>query len=161
MKRRYQVIILLIMVLGLMGCGIRKETVQDTPEESKEVSKDHQDKKEIRIIIDEVAFQAEFYDNDSVKALINEMPFTLNMEDFSHQEKVASIPFDLPKTQTERPDMIQAGEIYIWSGNSLVLFYTTFQNSYGGYVPIGRILDTDTLTDALGSGNAEVLFEVK
>lgn len=104
-------------------------------------------------------FTATFYDNDSARAVIAQMPFTLEMDDFSSQEKVAALTFDLPSARTEVPATINAGDIYLWSGNSLVLFYTTVSNSYS-YVPIGSITDTSGFTDALGRGSATVSFGI-
>ena len=62
-----------------------------------------------------------------------------------------------PNASTTTPDIIQSGELYLWSGNSLVLFYTTFSNSYN-YVPIGYIEDVSGLTSALGGGNVTVIY---
>lgn len=82
------------------------------------------------------------------------------MDDYASQEKVTDLTFALPSAQTQTPARINAGELYLWSGNSLVLFYTSFSNSYS-YVPIGAITDTAGLTDALGSGSIEVTFSVQ
>lgn len=73
------------------------------------------------------------------------------------QEKVTDLTFALPSAVTETPATINAGDIYIWSDNNLVLFYTTFSNSYS-YVPVGYIEDVTGLRDALGRGSAEVTF---
>jgi len=101
----------------------------------------------IRIIMQTVNIQAGdknftvvMYDNDSAHTIAQEMPFTLNMDDFASQEKVTKLSFDLPSTSTVVPAAINAGDIYLWSGNNLVLFYTTFSNSYS-YVPIGYITE--------------------
>ncbi|HCX62883.1 MAG TPA: hypothetical protein DHU59_10645 [Clostridiales bacterium] len=85
-------------------------------------------------------FTVVMYDNDSAHTIAQEMPFTLNMDDFASQEKVTKLSFDLPSTSTVVPAAINAGDIYLWSGNNLVLFYTTFSNSYS-YVPIGYITE--------------------
>lgn len=103
-------------------------------------------------------FTAIIYDNESAEAIVQEMPFTLEMDDYAAQEKVAELTFALPSAVTETPATINAGEIYLWSCNNLVLFYTTFSNSYG-YVPVGYIEDVTGLRDALGSGSVEVTFQ--
>ncbi|WP_310602321.1 cyclophilin-like fold protein [Anaerosporobacter sp.] len=51
-------------------------------------------------------------------------------------------------------------DIYLWSDSSLVLFYTSFSNSYN-YVPIGYIVDVTELTDALGSGSVSIEFKAE
>lgn len=105
-------------------------------------------------------FTAIMYDNESARAIIGEMPFTLRMDDYASQEKVIGLTFDVPYSKTETPDKINAGDMYLWSGNNLVLFYTSFSNSYS-YVPIGYITDVSGLADALGKGSVEVTFSIK
>lgn len=114
----------------------------------------------VRITIGEQVFTATLYDNPSAKAIAEQMPFTLDMDDYAGQEKVTQVSFDLPRASTQTPSAIRAGELYLWSGNSLVLFYTSFANSYS-YVPIGAIDDTAGLTDALGSGSVSVAFHIE
>lgn len=105
------------------------------------------------------AFSAKFHNNALAKAIASQMPFTLDMSDFLGQEKVASLRFDLPNATTETPSTIGPGEIYLWSENQLVLFYTTFSNSYS-YVPIGYIEDVAGLIEALGSGSVAITFSL-
>ncbi len=111
----------------------------------------------VNMKIGDTIFTAEFYDNDSARAINANMPFTLQMGDYAGQEKVVGLSFDLPRASTETPSAIHAGEIYLWSGNSLVLFFTTFSNSYS-YVPVGKITDTSGLKAALGTGSVEITF---
>ncbi|MFV0400018.1 MAG: cyclophilin-like fold protein [Oscillospiraceae bacterium] len=112
----------------------------------------------VSIVIGEETFAAKFYDTVSARVLTDQMPLTIKMEDYAGQEKVLRLPYDFPSVSTQTPATIRAGELYLWSENSLVLFYTTFQNSYGGYVPIGYIEDITGLDTALGSGDAMVTF---
>ena len=113
----------------------------------------------INIQVGNKTFAATLYDNESARRILEEMPFTLNMDDFAGQEKVTDLTFDLPSAQRDVPATINAGDIYLWSGNNLVLFYTTFSNTYS-YVPIGYITDVTGLTDALGSGSVEITFSI-
>lgn len=96
--------------------------------------------------------------NESTQVIVQEMPFTLEMDDYASQEKVAELTFALPSAVTETPATINAGDLYLWSGNNLVLFYSPFSNSYS-YVPVGYIEDVTGLQDALGSGSVEVTFQ--
>lgn len=102
-------------------------------------------------------FAARFYDNPSARAIVAEMPFSLEMDDFAAQEKVAELLFRLPPATAQTPATIHSGDICLWSGNSLVLFYTEFSNRYG-YVVVGYVADAAGLADALGSGSVQVAF---
>ncbi|MDF2927193.1 MAG: hypothetical protein K0R57_6107 [Paenibacillaceae bacterium] len=113
----------------------------------------------INIQVGNKNFTATLHDNESARTIVQEMPFTLKMDDFASQEKVTDLTFALPSARAETPASINAGDIYLWSGNNLVLFYTTFSNSYS-YVPVGYITDVTGLTDALGSGSVEVTFSM-
>lgn len=113
----------------------------------------------INIQVGDNNFTAILYDNESTRTIVEAMPFTLKMDDFASQEKVADLPFALSSAQTKTPATIDAGDIYLWSGNNLVLFYSTFSNSYS-YIPVGYITDVTGLTDALGSGSVEVIFSI-
>ena len=114
----------------------------------------------INIQVGSKHFTATLHDNESAQAIVKEMPFTLKMDDFASQEKVARLSFALPSASTQTPATIRAGDIYLWSSDSLVLFYTTFSNSYS-YVPVGYIEDVTGLRDALGAGSIAITFTVQ
>lgn len=119
------------------------------------------DMSKIHITVEDKVFTATFHDNNSARTIAEQMPFTLNMNDYASQEKVARLSFDLPSTPTIQPSKIHTGDLYLWSGDSLVLFYTAFSNSYSGYVPIGSIDDATGLANALGNGSISVAFRLQ
>lgn len=105
-------------------------------------------------------FSATLADNPAARAFTAYLPMTVQMGDLNEQEKFYALPDDLPADSTERPSTIRSGDIFCWSGNTLVLFYATFQNSYGGYVRLGTVDDPEGLAAALGSGNAKVTWSL-
>jgi hypothetical protein len=105
-------------------------------------------------------FAAQMLDNETTRALLARLPMTVNMSELNGKEKYYVLPNDLPAETTETPATIYAGEIMRWSTNTLVLFYSTFANSYSGYVRLGRIEDIAGLVTALGSGSVLVTFSV-
>lgn len=129
------------------------------PSDNGDVSLDENGMINVTITVGNEVFAAKFYDNESARAIVSEMPFTLEMEDYASQEKVTDLDFALPSASTEAPATINSGDIYLWAGNSLVLFYTTFSNSYS-YTRLGYITDVAGLAEALGSGNIEVSFTI-
>ena len=62
---------------------------------------------------------------------------------------------DLPRSD-KHYDSIAAGDLMLYSGNCVVLFY----GSAGGYsyTRIGKLTSTDGLKEALGTGNISVTF---
>lgn len=112
----------------------------------------------INLQIGDKNFSATLINSESAQAFVNYFPMTVSMSDLNGQEKFYDLPEDLPATATERPSTIHSGEIMGWSGNTLVLFYSTFQNSYGGYVRLGTVDDPEGLAQALGSGSNEVTW---
>ncbi|QWU13774.1 hypothetical protein SAMN04487895_1012 [Paenibacillus sophorae] len=105
-------------------------------------------------------FTAKLYDNETTRALIEQLPMTVRMSELNGREKYYDFPNNLPVGSTEEPATIHAGDIMLWSSNTLVLFYTTFSNSYGGYVKLGYIEDISGLTSALGTGSVQVTFSI-
>ncbi|MEI2394742.1 MULTISPECIES: cyclophilin-like fold protein [Paenibacillus] len=114
----------------------------------------------IHITVGGSTFTATLNNNETTQALVAKFPLTIQMDELNGLEKHNDLAEDLPAAATERPATIQAGDIMCWSGNTLVLFYQTFSNSYGGYVPLGRVDDPSNLAAALGSGNVQVTWSL-
>ena len=62
------------------------------------------------------------------------------------------------KTNSYCPKNIEAGDIMLYGSNCLVIFYESFSTSYS-YTPIGKIDNPSELSEALGAGDVEVIFE--
>ncbi|WP_438497091.1 cyclophilin-like fold protein [Paenibacillus sp. IHBB 3054] len=114
----------------------------------------------IHISVGSTIFTATLHDNETTQALIAQFPVTFQMKELNGLEKYYNLSEDLPAQSTERPATIHAGDITNWSGNTLVLFYQTFSNSFGGYVPLGQVDDPSNLASALGSGSVQVTWSL-
>lgn len=174
MKKIMATFLATVFIISLVGCfnnrqqtTMNSESNANTPESSSRL--DESDSKNITrednmtpitIKIGNKSLSAMLYDNESARTILKQMPFTLNMDDYGAQEKVAELTFDIPSEQTITLATINEGDIYLWSGSSLVLFYTTFSNSYS-YVPIGYITDISELKEILENGTVVVTFEVQ
>ncbi len=113
-----------------------------------------------KITVGNTVFNAKFYDNETTQALFAKLPMTVKMTELNGKEKYYRLAEPLPAQATETPAIINAGEIMCWSSNTLVLFYNTYSNSYGGYVKLGYIEDISGLKESLGKENVQVRFEV-
>ena len=112
----------------------------------------------MKITIGNKTFIAKLYDNVTTKALTARLPMTVEMSELNRKEKYFNLLKALPVDSAEQPSTIHAGEFMCWSSNCLVLFYTTFKNSYSGYVKLGFIEDNAGLTAALGTESVQVTF---
>lgn len=112
----------------------------------------------IRITVGSKTFKATLYDNATAKAFMGLLPFTIKMDDLNGNEKKYHFPKSFP-TDNRNPKQISNGDLMIWSGNTLVLFYRSFSTSYS-YTKLGKIDDADGLTSAVGSGDVTVKFEI-
>lgn len=112
----------------------------------------------IKITVGSIVFRAKLHNNEAANAWLQQMPITVSMPDLNGNEKYYRLAQNLPSVSTEKPSTIKAGELMCWSGNTLVLFYKTFPNTYGGYVRLGHIEPATGLAEALGSGTAQVSF---
>lgn len=104
-------------------------------------------------------FEAELYDNDTVAALEQMLPMTLNMEEMNGNEKYYFMDESLPSA-AENIGTIQNGDIMLYGSDCLVLFFKTFETSYN-YTRIGHIENAEEFAAALESGTVEVSFQME
>lgn len=103
-------------------------------------------------------FMATLEDNPAVDAFVQMMekePVVIQMSDYSGFEKVGSIGTSLPASNSQTTT--QSGDIVLYSGNQIVIFYGS--NSWS-YTRLGKIDDLTGWTDALGSGDVAVTFSI-
>lgn len=104
-------------------------------------------------------FTATLENNDAVDALVDmmrEAPVVIQMSDYSGFEKVGSLGTNLPTSNKQTTT--QSGDIVLYNGNQIVIFYGS--NSWS-YTRLGRIDDLSGWKDALGSGDVTVTFSIK
>lgn len=100
-------------------------------------------------------FAAAVEDTATGRAFLDLLPLTLDMAELNGNEKYrygVSLP-----TAAQHCDTVAAGDLMLYGSNCLVLFY----GPAGGYsyTRVGRLLSTDGLAEALGTGTATVTFE--
>ena len=108
--------------------------------------------------VEESTFTATLEDNTAVAALVEMMeqgPVTIQMRDYGGFEKVGALGTSLPASNSQITT--QAGDIVLYQGNQIVLFYGS--NSWS-YTPLGRIDDLTGWAEALGSGDVSVTFSL-
>lgn len=101
-------------------------------------------------------FTVALEDNQTAAAFTEMLPMEIRMSELNGNEKYHYLPEELPRDDV-MPGIIRTGDIMLYNGDCLVVFYETFATSYG-YTPIGHVIETDGLAEALGHGSANVTF---
>lgn len=112
----------------------------------------------LRIRIGSKTFRATLLNNATASAFKARLPLTVTMHELNGNEKFYRFPTSLP-TNASNPGTIQAGDLMLYSSDTLALFYETFSTSYR-YTRLGRIDNPSGLAAALGPGNVTVTFEL-
>lgn len=109
------------------------------------------------IQINAQSFALMFADNAAAQALQQLLPLQLKMQDHLQNEKFATLPQTLPN-EDQAVRQIEAGDVMLYQGNILVIFYESFETPYR-YTRIGKIAHPAALKAALGSSEVVVKIE--
>ena len=132
-----------------------QELMEEVPSMG-ETSEKEQTAMKMNVQVGTYTFIATLEDNDAVRELTEMMqagPVTINMSDYSGFEKVG--PLGKSLTTSNSQTVTTAGDIVLYNGNNIVMFYGS--NSWS-YTRIGKIDDLTDWTAALGSGDITAIF---
>ena len=93
---------------------------------------------------------------DSLVEMLRDGPLTLELSDYAGFEKVGPLGTSLPTSNQQTTT--QAGDIVLYQGNQIVMFYGS--NSWS-YTRLGHIDDLTVWEEALGSGDVTVTFSLE
>ena len=113
----------------------------------------------MNVQVGDVVFSATLEENEAVSALVEmmrESPVVIQMSDYSGFEKVGPLGASLPASNSQTTT--QAGDIVLYNGNQIVIFYGS--NSWS-YTRLGHIDDLTGWEEALGSGDVMVIFSLE
>ena len=173
MSRVLRAALLLGLTLLLAGCGAEpqappEQTVTATQEtessptgawETGEPEQpEEEDESIMQMKIDDTLVAVAWEDNESVDALLalteNE-PLTIRMSMYGGFEQVGSIGQRLPRNDAQTTT--NAGDIVLYSGNQIVVFYGS--NSWA-YTRLGHITDKTAAEMAALLGNGDVTITI-
>ena len=103
-------------------------------------------------------FKATLENNSAAETLVSMIennPLELDLRDYGGFEKVGSLGFSLPSSNTQITT--HSGDIVLYQENQIVMFYGS--NSWS-YTKLGHIDDLRGWEDALGRGNVTVILSV-
>lgn len=162
MKKIPALLLSFALLLSLTACqGQDVET--NEPSQINEDSEDETMEKEIKLqmMIGDSTVAVEWENNESVNALLDRVkdtPLTVQMSMYGDFEQVGSLGESLPRNDAQTTT--QAGDIVLYSGNQIVVFYGS--NSWA-YTRLGRITDKtrQELADLLGNGNVTLTLSAE
>jgi hypothetical protein len=175
MKKTILILLAFLHLFCCIGCG--RAPAQDTqpvqpaqPEQVQEAAPAEEEaapaadalegettmEKSLRLLINETEVPVGWEENESVEALARlaaAEPLTVQMSMYGGFEQVGSLETSLPRNDVQT--VTQAGDIVLYSGNQIVVFYGS--NSWA-YTRLGRITDVsaEELTDLLSNGDVAI-----
>ena len=134
--------------------AVPTDTVSDETEENTIM-------KTLTMKIDGKKVAVDWEENESVAALtelVKDKPLTVQTSMYGGFEQVGSIGTSLPRNDAQTTT--QAGDIVLYSGSQIVVFYGT--NSWA-YTRLGHITDQTAaqMKDLLGNGNVTIEFSLE
>lgn len=134
------------------------QLVEDETAEQYDKEEETMDRK-MTVEVDGSLFTATLENNEAVDTLVEMMrkePVTIQMSDYAGFEKVGDLGTDLPTSS--RQMTTQAGDIVLYQGDQIAIFYGS--NSWS-YTRLGKIDDLTGWADALGAGDVTVTFSLE
>lgn len=157
--------VILAVLLLLTGCVRDVSDNKDEPIGSDNNPVEQQDDdrekgdKVIDLYINDSLIDVTWENNEAVEALkekLEEKDVVINMSMYGGFEQVGPFGFSLPRSDSQMTT--SSGDMVLYSGNQLVLFYGS--NSWS-YTKLGRMnLSQPELTDLLGNGNVTITLSL-
>ena len=153
---KYIGLILLVLLTGCSGqhpISVEPNTVLSTTLLDIQTNLEETEMK-LQITIGQTNFTATLFDNVAVDELIdhlNDGDITLSLQDYGGFEKVGPLGFGL--TTDNRQMITTNGDIVLYNGNQIVLFYGS--NSWS-YTPLAHINDLSGWQQALGQDGVTI-----
>lgn len=149
----------LFMGLCISGCGSPRENdsyegVETTQPSTYSAAEMEEEDMKMVVAVNGRDFMATLEENSAVEALVEMLEdgsVTLSLHDYAGFEKVGALGRSLPTSDSETTT--QSGDIVLYQGNQIVLFYGA--NSWS-YTRLGHIDDLNGWNDVLGSGDVTV-----
>ena len=147
-----KVLLLLLMIFILFSCENKKEEI---------IYEEVDVMKEINLYIDDELIDIIWEDNESIKELKKQLEnndISIEMSIYGGFEQVGPLGFSLPRN--DKQINTTAGDIVLYSGNQIVIFFGS--NSWS-YTKLGRISNKsqEELNDLLGNKDVQIRLTLK
>ena len=156
MKKLITIILILLITLFLSACGGTTASETNEPIDTNETTAESEVASDMKMTIGDTEVSVEWEENESVEALMElagDEPLTIQMSMYGGFEQVGSIGTSLPRN--DQQTTTNAGDIVLYSGNQIVVFYGS--NSWA-YTRLGHITDKSAqeMADLLGNGDVTI-----
>ena len=159
MNKIFAVLLIAVCCILFSACNSERsetETKQETQTQSIEQTATTEETAALQMTIDDTPVSVDWQDNESVQALkefCSNQPLMIQMSRYGGFEQVGSIGTDLP--QNDVSTTTSSGDIVLYSGNQMVVFYGS--NTWA-YTRLGHITDKTQaeLTELLSNGNVTI-----
>ncbi|MDD3369884.1 MAG: cyclophilin-like fold protein [Lachnospiraceae bacterium] len=149
--------LLLLLLFSLSACSAEQDEVMAN-ENKEEKSMHTNTSKDIKVVVNDREFTATLKDSKAAGEFYDMLPLSIEMTEMNGNEKYYVLPQAL-SDEDEAVGTIANGDIMLYAGDYLVLFYEDFKTPYS-YTRIGKIDDPVGLKEAVGNGNVTVDFTV-
>lgn len=166
MKKIFFILLIVTLVFSSSACATKieqqakEETVisENNTTQSDNIAKEADN--HMKLQIGDYVFTVTLAENssaDALKELLKKGPITIDMRDYANMEKVGSLGTNLPRNDEQI--MTQPGDLILYQGNALVIYYAT--NSWN-FTRLGKIdnITQKELKEALGSGDVQVTLSL-
>ena len=162
MKLKSLLFLLVVSIFSLASCNSTQSTTNETGsstnenQESENESNEDENEMKLKLEIKDYEFDVTLEENDATHELVemarNE-PMTINFEDYGGFEKVGPLGRSLTTDNTRITT--KAGDIVLYQGNQIVMFYGS--NTWS-YTMLGHVDDLTYWEEALGDGDVMATF---
>lgn len=151
--KKFFATIFVFVVFFLSGCSAEKIPVEKNSAEKVEVKTEMK----IKILVGEKTFNATLENNPTTQEFIKKLPLEITMTELNGNEKYFKFAENFP-TNDEKISEIHSGDLMLYNGNYLVIFYKDFPTSYR-YTRLGKIENAENLSEIVGGDDIRVKFE--
>lgn len=109
----------------------------------------------VKVIIDNHEFMIKLNDSKAAKQFQQLLPLTISMEHINGNEVYKTLNHEF-HINNQVAGKIKTGDLKLWAGNGLVLFYKNFNSSYS-YTNLGEMVDSTGLEEAL-KNTTQIIF---
>ena len=167
MRKILTALLCLIMVMNMMGCTEReKQPEQETviPDSEQETGSDSQEASEVEkvlcLYVNDRKLPVTWEDNDSVaeiRSIVNNDSLTVEMSMYGDFEQVGELGRNI--TRNDRQMTTSYGDIVLYSGSNIVIFYGSKSWSY---TKLGHVeLSQQEMTDLLGNVDIRITLTME